>query len=335
LRIIFAGTPQFAAEHLAYLLENQQALSEAIDVVAVYTQPDRKSGRGKKQLPPPVKTVALNNNIPVYQPLSLKDLQEHQQLQALEADLMIVAAYGMLLPQAVLDIPRLGCINVHASLLPRWRGAAPIERAIIAGDRKTGITIMQMALGLDTGDMLLKKSCSIESDETGGSLHDKLIRLGQPALLETLQLLIENNVNPVKQDDSLSCYASKLQKHEGQINWQESAEQIALKIRAFTPSLATFSLLQGERIRVTQACADTQIETRLIEKHLPGEIVSINEQFIGVVCGLDKQRSLLQIHQLQLPGKKALAIADILNGHADKFSVGLQFDQPTLEQGHC
>ena len=250
MRIIFAGTPDFAAAHFEYLLKNHSSLSEALEIVAAYTQPDRKAGRGKKLLPPPVKSLALEHQIPVFQPTTLKSEEEQNRLKGFGADIMIVAAYGMLLPKAVLEIPRLGCINVHASLLPRWRGAAPIERAIIAGDTESGVTIMQMDVGLDTGDMLLKASCPISESETGDSLHDKLISLGQPALLESLNQFIERSITAEKQDDSQSCYAPKLNKAEGQIDWREPAGLIERKIRAFTSSLASYSVLNGERLRI-------------------------------------------------------------------------------------
>ena len=334
MRIIFAGTPDFAAAHLKHLSANQHSLSEPLEIVAVYTQPDRKAGRGKKIVSPPVKVFAQEQGIPVYQPLTLKPEEELQQLKSFNCDVMVVAAYGMLLPKEVLEVPRLGCINVHASLLPRWRGAAPIERAIIGGDKESGVTIMQMDVGLDTGDMLLKKSCEISPSETGDSLREKLITLGQTALLESLEQLIHQRVQPIKQDDSQSCYAPKLKKAEGQVNWLESAEIIARKIRAFTSSLASFSILSGERIRINQATAGTQRFEGLSEK-LPGEIIAVEKDTILVACGADKQRGVLAITQMQLPGKKPLTIKEILNGKPDLFKAGMQFDLPPTKTDIC
>lgn len=345
MRIVFAGTPAFAAEHLSHLLENLALVGDATSVVAAYTQPDRRSGRGKKPLPSPVKTIALEQNIPVYQPLSLKDADAQKTLAALQADIMVVVAYGMLLPKQILDTPRLGCINIHASLLPRWRGAAPIERCLIAGDNQSGITIMQMDEGLDTGDMLLKAHCSIDEKETGDSLRAKLIDCGKPLLIESLQRLAAGNIHREVQADDLSCYAPKLQKAEGQINWQESAEQITRKIRAFTSSLTSYSVLQGERIRITEAEALASLDAEIslaLQSALPGEILQCNKNGIAVCCGIksaeqDKgpNNSVILIRELQLPGKKAMAVRDVLNGRADLFQLGEQFSQPVSAGTVC
>lgn len=352
MRIIFAGTPDFAAAHLSHLIENQNSLSVPLEIVAVYTQPDRRAGRGKKLLPPPVKTIALENNLPVFQPSTLKNQEQQDQLKKLSADIMIVAAYGMLLPKAVLEIPNRGCINVHASLLPRWRGAAPIERAIAAGDQESGVTIMQMDVGLDTGDMLLKRSCGISGNETGDSLLTKLVNCGKTALLEGLESIINNQVKTEKQDDSLSCYAPKLKKEEGQINWQEPAKQIERNIRAFTNSLASFSILNGERLRFVEVALETNASD--YNNKLPGEIIAINKNTLSIACGIntsfnqdagrknsnekdsgDTSRGILLIKKIQLPGKKALSIPEILNGKPELFRVGMQFEMPVVEQGAC
>ena len=218
LRIIYAGTPDFAVPALQALINSPP------EVVAVYCQPDRPSGRGRKLVFGPVKQVAVNAGIAVEQPVSLKSAEEQAKLQAYQADVMIVAAYGLILPQAVLDTPKYGCLNIHGSLLPRWRGAAPIQRAIQVGDSETGVTIMQMAAGLDTGDMLYKVVCPITPTDGGQSIHDKLAQTGATALLHTLDLLVAGQLTPEVQDNSLANYAHKLNKAEAQINWQQSAQ---------------------------------------------------------------------------------------------------------------
>lgn len=249
MRIVFAGTPDFAATALRALLATDH------DLVAVYTQPDRPAGRGRKQQFGPVKQTSVDAGIPVYQPTSLKDDAEQQRLRDLQPDVMVVAAYGLILPQAVLDIPRLGCLNIHASLLPRWRGAAPIHRAIEVGDAETGITIMQMAAGLDTGDMLLKLRTPIHDDDTGGSLHDRLADMGGKAIVEALAALDSRGLTAEPQDDSLATYAHKLSKDEAHIDWQANAVDIARKVRAFNPWPGTDGELDGQRVRIHEAFA--------------------------------------------------------------------------------
>lgn len=304
LNVVFAGTPEFAAEHLKAVLDSRHR------VVGVYTQPDRPAGRGRKLMPSPVKTVAEAAGIPVYQPESFKkDPAAIEQLAALNADLMIVVAYGLLLPRAVLDTPRLGCINVHASLLPRWRGAAPIHRALLAGDERTGVTIMQMNAGLDTGDMLLKAECVIEPRETSASLHDKLIELGRPALVDALDGLETGRLTPEPQDDSQATYAHKLNKAEGEIDWRQSAQAIDRRIRGLTPWPGAYTHWQGEPVRIHQAEAVS--ETRSGE---PGSLIVERDRLL-VVCG----EQCLDLRQLQLPGKKAMAVRDILNARRDAF----------------
>ncbi len=317
LRIIFAGTPEFAAEHLKTLLGSRH------QVIAVYSQPDRPAGRGKKLSASPVKEVALANNIPVYQPLNFKAPEAITELSDLNADLMVVVAYGLILPKAVLNAPRLGCINVHASILPRWRGAAPIQRAIEAGDTETGVTIMQMDVGLDTGAMLIKAYCPILSDDTGGSLHDKLIQIGSPALLEALDQLQTGTATPEKQDDSLSNYAPKLSKEEAALNWLLPARELERKVRAFNPFPVAHTKPAGahddQRIRVWAASASDKPVTTTA-----GSVSQINDQGLWVACA----EGHLVIEQLQLPGKKAMKIDDILRGHPDLFRIGDQLEQP-------
>ncbi len=229
LRIVFAGTPDFAARHLAALLSSEH------EVIAVYTQPDRPASRGKKLTASPVKTIALEHDIPVYQPENFKSDEAKQELADLNADIMVVVAYGLLLPQVVLDTPKLGCINVHGSILPRWRGAAPIQRSIWAGDAETGVTIMQMDIGLDTGDMLKIATLPIEASDTSASMYEKLAGLGPDALIDCLADIATGKVEPVKQDDELANYAKKLSKEEARIDWNDDAAHIERCVRAFNP----------------------------------------------------------------------------------------------------
>jgi len=304
LNIVFAGTPDFAAEHLKALVDSRH------NVIAVYSQPDRPAGRGKKLQPSPVKKVALEHDIPVYQPVNFKQDGALEELQALNADIMVVVAYGLLLPKAVLDAPKMGCINVHASLLPRWRGAAPIQRAVEAGDSETGITIMQMDEGLDTGDMLNKVTLDIRANETGGSLHDRLLEKGPQSLLQTLTLLQAGEAIAEKQNDLQANYAHKLSKEEALVNWNDSAENIERRVRAFNPFPVAYTLLGDQRIKVWQACSLGQT-TRL----LPGTIASVSNEGIDVATG----DGLIRLVTLQLPNKKAMSVADILNGQSQLF----------------
>lgn len=312
LRIIFAGTPDFAAHHLAILLASRH------QVIAAYSQPDRPAGRGKKLTASPVKQLALTHEIPVYQPVGLKNAEAQQALRDLQADVMVVVAYGLILPQVVLDTPRLGCINVHASLLPRWRGAAPIQRALAAGDRETGVTIMQMDAGLDTGPMLKKTHCSINEDDTGGSLHDKLAAIGGPALLSTLDDIAAGNASPEIQNDDSSCYAAKINKQEQAIDWTEPAVDIARRIRAFNPFPVAYSELDNQRVKLwmAQPLDETSVT--------PGTIIRSERSGIDVASGL----GVVRIIELQLPGGKALNTAAALNGYGALFTPGRQFNQP-------
>jgi len=309
LRLIFAGTPDFSAHHLQTLLDAKH------QVVGVYTQPDRPAGRGKKLVASPVKQLALKHELPVYQPQNFKEEADLQQLRELQADVMIVVAYGLLLPKAVLEAPTHGCINVHASLLPRWRGAAPIQRAIAAGDTETGVTIMQMDIGLDTGDMLIKVNCPIKADDTGGLLHDRLLTLGGPALLEALEQMKSGELQPVKQDDDLANYAHKLTKQEAAIDWSLPAAELDLMIRAFNPFPVAYFSEGKDRVRVWEAVVihhATKAET--------GTILQADNDGLLVACGA----GALLLKQVQLPGKKVLPIKDILNGHRERFAPGKQ-----------
>lgn len=318
LRIVFAGTPDFAAASLQALID-QQAQNN-YQLVGVYTQPDRPAGRGQKLVQSPVKQLALANGIPVYQPLNFKQDEDKRILAELEADIMIVAAYGIILPKAVLDTPKMGCINVHASLLPRWRGAAPIHRALLAGDTQTGITIMQMDVGLDTGDMLLKVNCDIQADDTSGSLHDRLAILGGEALITALEKLRLGEIQAEAQDDSLSNYADKLTKQEGQLDWQQSAEQLDRQVRGLTPWPGAYTHSAAGVMKIHAA--------KLVEREenlVPGSIISAGKEGIVVATG----QAALCITELQFPGGKRMKAQDALNGkHKALLQAGQCFSNP-------
>ncbi len=304
-KIIFAGTPDFAAQHLRALLSSEH------QVVAVYTQPDRPAGRGKKLTPSDVKKLAIEHDLPVYQPPSLRDEIAQQELASIDADVMVVVAYGLILPKAVLTIPRLGCLNVHGSILPKWRGAAPIQRAIWAGDKQTGVTIMQMDEGLDTGDILDIATLPIDASDTSASLYTKLAELGPQALLRVLDTL--EHTSPQQQNNSQATYAKKLSKEEARINWTDNAEQIERNIRAFNPWPVAWMRAKGENLKIWQAHVEEHDSHKA-----PGTIVRADKNGIAVATA-DK---LLVITQLQLPGKRPLPAADVLNARSDWFTVG-------------
>lgn len=299
MRLVFAGTPDFAATALQALLANGHR------VVGVYSQPDRPSGRGRKLIPSPVKQVALEHALPVFQPESLKSADAQAELRALAPDLMVVAAYGLILPRAVLDIPRYGCINIHASLLPRWRGAAPIQRAIAAGDTESGITIMQMAEGLDTGDMLYKSTRAIEPTDTGGSLHDHLAEMGGEAIVEAIKQFEAGTLTPAPQDDAQACYAHKLNKHDGHIDWARPALEIDRQIRAFNPYPGSYTDLEQERIKIHQG---TVLPIAAGQK--PGTVLARARIGIDIACG----EGALRVERLQLAGSRPQSVADLING---------------------
>jgi methionyl-tRNA formyltransferase len=303
LRIIFAGTPEFAATTLSALLTTEH------QVLAVYTQPDRPAGRGRQLQPSPVKVLAQARGIEVRQPERLKDAQDQTALAALQADLMVVVAYGLLLPQAVLDAPRLGCINIHASLLPRWRGAAPIQRAILAGDTESGVTIMQMEAGLDTGPMLHILKTPILLDDTGGSLHDRLAELGARALLESLAGIADGSLQPQPQDDSLASYARKLDKQESLIDWSQSAEAIDRQVRAYNPWPVAQCLFEEKIMRLWSVRPLRESSPAGVA---PGSVVSAGKAGIDVATG----SNLLRILELQMPGKRVMSASDFLNAHS-------------------
>ena len=313
LRIVFAGTPEFAAASLQAILEKQT--THQYDVVGVYTQPDRPAGRGQKLVQSPVKQLALAHNIPVFQPLNFKQEEDKAQLAELNADLMIVAAYGIILPKIILDTPTMGCINVHASLLPRWRGAAPIHRSLIAGDGETGITIMQMDVGLDTGNMLLKAHCDIKSTDTSATLHDRLAMIGGDTLIEALEMLKANTLVPEVQDDSLTCYAAKLTKQEADINWSVPAELIERQIRGLSPWPVAYTNSLAGVMKIHAAhMASVSDETST-----PGDILVVSKDGIIVATGLGS----LLITDIQFAGGKRMKVQDALNGkHKAALEIG-------------
>ncbi|MFP5384297.1 MAG: methionyl-tRNA formyltransferase [Gammaproteobacteria bacterium] len=312
MRIAFAGTPGFARTSLDALLASRHP------VVGVWTQPDRPAGRGRKLAMSPVKEGALAAGLPVFQPQSLKTPEAQAELATLAPDLLVVVAYGLLLPQAVLDIPRLGCVNVHASLLPRWRGAAPIQRAIAAGDAETGVTIMQMDAGLDTGDMLHTVRTPISPDDTGGALHDRLAQLGAAALVAVLDDFPRRFAGRQAQDDAQATYAHKLSKEEGGIDWSQGPEQIINLVRAFNPWPVAQTAHRGGTMRIWSATADNTAGGTD-----PGTITDIARSGIGVACAGGGVR----LTQLQLPGGKAMQASDLLNGHPDAFRIGERLGQ--------
>ena len=332
LKIAFAGTPDIAADVLSSLIEVGH------EVVVCYCQPDRKVGRGKKIAVGPVKQVALDNNIPVEQPIKFdqstdeSELTPVQQLATYNADLMIVIAYGLLLPLSVLDTPRFGCINIHASLLPRWRGAAPIQRAIESGDSQNGITIMQMDKGLDTGNMLLKKSLAISLEETGLSLHDKLAVLGSEAVIEYIASVdwsiepnrrsVDNSLVGDVQDSALSTYAKKLSKSEAEIDWNKSSIEIERQIRAFNAWPVSFTHTGNNRIRIWGAKLGTP-ENIINDSELEsGNIFITDSQSMGVMCGDSK---ILEVLELQADGGKRMLVGQFLNGKSHWFESDAKF----------
>ncbi|WP_028773381.1 methionyl-tRNA formyltransferase [Shewanella waksmanii] len=311
LNIIFAGTPDFAARHLQALINSEH------NVIGVYSQPDRPAGRGKKLQASPVKQLALQHDIAVYQPKSLRDADAQAELAGLNADIMVVVAYGLILPQVVLDTPKLGCINVHGSILPRWRGAAPIQRALWAGDTHTGVTIMQMDIGLDTGAMLLKTSLPIEDTDTSASLYEKLAAQGPDALIEALTCLAAGTLTAEAQDEAQANYAEKLSKEEALIDWHKPAVNLWREIRAFNPWPASHFSHQGATIKVWQASVSNTVSDAS-----PGTILSADKHGLCVAT----TEGTLCIEIMQLPGKKAMPVADILNSRADWFIPGTRFD---------
>jgi methionyl-tRNA formyltransferase len=307
-RILFAGTPEFAAASLRALLAHP-----GVDVVGVYTQPDRPAGRGRQLLPSPVKALALQHALPVQQPPSLKDPGEQQRLAAFGAELMVVAAYGLILPRAVLAAPRLGCLNVHASVLPRWRGAAPIERAIEAGDTRSGITLMHMDEGLDTGPILRVRDCDITPEDTGGSLRERLAALGAEALSEALPAILTGSLRGTEQDSRHATYAPKLRREEALLDWSVDAETLARRVRAFNPANVCHTRLDGEVLKIWFARPEARLDPAA-----PGTVLAVDREGILVACG----GGALRLTELQLPGARAMAASALLNGRPGLLQPG-------------
>ncbi|MDR2218993.1 MAG: methionyl-tRNA formyltransferase [Methylobacillus sp.] len=295
MKIIFAGTPDFAVPTLAALIEAGH------EIVLVLTQPDRPAGRGMKLKASPVKELALRHHLRVWQPETLKTPQSREPFAGLDADVMVVAAYGLILPQAVLDIPKRGCYNVHASLLPRWRGAAPIQRALLAGDAETGVTIMEVVLALDAGRMLKKGAVAITENDTAQNLHDTLAALGGRLMVETLKEL--DRLQPEPQDETQVTYAEKLRKDEAPLNWNRSAAELSRQVRAFNPFPVAQTTLHGEVWRIWMASAAAG-------SGAPGEILDVADDSILVACG----EGALRVTELQKPGGKRLSARDFLAG---------------------
>ncbi|MGM8932951.1 methionyl-tRNA formyltransferase [Salinicola halophyticus] len=330
LRVLFAGTPDFAAESLKALLASRH------QIVGVYTQPDRPAGRGRKLTPSPVKRLALEHGLPVETPISLKNEDAQRRLAEFDADVMIVVAYGLLLPQAVLDIPRLGCLNVHASLLPRWRGAAPIQRAIEAGDVESGITLMQMDAGLDTGAMLLIKRTPIDDTTTGGDLHDRLAELGGRTLIEGVEALAGSDLTGISQPEDGVTYASKLSKPEAELDFSQSASTLSRRIRAFNPWPVAWTRLDGETLRLWFATPEAELggheldspeldSLELGEQNVePGTLLEPAGDALRIACG-GSGREVLRVSRLQMPGGKPLAARDLLNANHPRLAPGQCF----------
>ncbi len=297
IRTVFMGTPDFALDTLHGLID------AGLNLVGVYTQPDRPKGRGKKLAAPPIKELALQQNIPVFQPLKLRAPEAVAELQVLAPDLIVVVAYGQILPQVVLDIPRLGCINVHASLLPKYRGAAPINKAVVDGETETGVTTMQMDIGLDTGDMLIKKTIAIGPDETAGELYDRLAKVGRAAMDETIVRLLAGSLVAEKQNEALTSYAAMMKKEDGLIDWSRPAAEVHNQVRGLAPWPGAYTVLDGATLKIAgTVLADGSGQ--------PGTVLSADSSGVVVACG----EGAITVAELQLPGKKRLAAADFLRG---------------------
>lgn len=310
LRVVFAGTPDFACTALESLLASRH------EVIAVLTQPDKPAGRGLKVRAPEVKILAQQYRLPIYQPTSLKDTTVIEVLQQLKPDVIVVAAYGLLIPANILSLPRLGCVNIHPSLLPRWRGAAPIQRTIFAGDSITGVTIMQMDLGLDTGPILLQQRYVMDPDETSQTLHDALAKLGASALVTALDLLAEDKLPPQPQNNEETTYAQKISKEEALIDWREPAIEIEHTIRAFNPWPVAYTSWRGQHLRVWHAKA-------IAEPHqaTPRTLIRASREGIDIATG----DGLLRLLSVQLPGGKVLSVNDFYNAKHHELTIGEHF----------
>jgi methionyl-tRNA formyltransferase len=312
IRTVFMGTPEFALPTLQGLLD------AGVDLCAVFTQPDRPRGRGKKLAPPPVKALALQRGVPVFQPARLREAAAVDQLRTLAPDLIVVVAYGQILPRAVLDIPRYGCINVHASLLPRYRGAAPINKAIVDGEAVTGVTTMLMDVGLDTGDMLVRRATEIGFEETAGQLHDRLSLLGREAMEETLRHLCAGALRPEPQDEGATCYAAMMKKEDGHIDWTRDAQAIHNLVRGLTPWPGAYTFWNSQMLKISRTLPEDHADGGA-----PGTVLAVGAEGVRIACG----KGCLVVRELQLAGKKRLAAGDFLRGA--RLTVGTRLGRRT------
>jgi len=312
MKIIFGGTPKFALPALEVLYHSQK-----YEICAVYTQPDRRAGRGLQTAASPVKTLASTLGLPIYQPSSLKEPSIQDEIRALNADVFIDVAYGLLLPKEVLEMPRLGCINIHPSLLPRWRGASPIQSAILAGDKKTGVTIMEMDTGLDTGAILAQQNFDIADDDTTATLEPRLAKLGAELLLQVLNLLQSGSITKIPQDNALTTYAAKITKEEARINWQKSVKEVERMIRAFNPWPIAYTEINGLVVRIFKAV----LLDNKISNNTPGTIIHSDKNGIDIAA----QNGVLRFCEIQLPGGKRLPVGEILKSKSELFQIGNVF----------
>lgn len=304
MKIIFAGTPEIATFPLETLLKSGH------EIVAVYTQPDRPAGRGKKLMPSPVKTLAVKHNIIVEQPENFKSIEAREKLKAYQADVMVVMAYGLILPASILETPKHGCINIHVSLLPRWRGAAPVQHAILAGDKETGVTIMQMDKGLDTGAILQQQSCLISEKDTSESVYAKLAEISKPLLLKTLEDIEKNKTNPIIQNNNFATYAHKIEKQDAKINWHESSEIIDQKVRAYYPAPIAFFEWENEFVRIFSGYPLSNNSNKS-----PGSVIEFDKQGLTIKTS----NGAYCVTRLQFPGKNPLSAHEMFNAYKEKF----------------
>ena len=315
MKIVYMGTPDFAVPPLAALVQN------GYEVTAVVTQPDKPKGRGKTLLPTPVKEEAMKHDIPVYQPLKVREPEFVETLKKLEPDMIIVAAFGQIIPKTILDMPKYGCLNIHASLLPKYRGAAPIQQAVIDGEKESGVTIMQMGVGLDTGDMISQAVVPLAEDETGGSLFDRLSDVGAQLLVKTLEGLEAGTITPVKQDDSESTYVKMLHKSFGKMDFNKSAAELERLIRGLNPWPSAFTYIDGKMLKIWDADVVDNISEVQTDEVKPGQIVSVGKNTFAIACG----QGYLVVNEVQLEGKKRMDSGSFLRGN--KLEAGVMLGE--------